>query len=827
MPDFRRGEPVGTFFEDIRYGLRMLRKNPGFTAIALLTLALGIGANTAVFSIVNCVLLNPLQFPDPDKLVVLFESKPNFKEGSISYPNFLDWQRQNHAFSSIAAYRPDSFSLTGAGDPEQLQGKMVSADFFSILGVNPLIGRAFTAQEDQLGAGRVVLISSAFWKRKLASSPDVLNQRIMLDGEGYTVIGVVPSSFHLTLPNFRDDSDVFVPIGQWNYPDFRDRSHALGMKAIGRLKPGVTLAQARSDMDAVMRNLAAAFPQADAGEGATIVPLKQKMIGDIEPFLLMLLAAVCFVLLIACVNVANLLMARSTSRTQEFAIRAALGAGRGRVVRQLLTESILLAIGGAGLGLLLAAWGTRAALAVLPITLPRAQEVGINTHVLLFTGVVSIAAGVLFGLVPALKMARSNLQETLKEGGRGMSGAHHRVQGAFVVVEMAMALVLLIGSGLMIRSLTRLWSVNPGFDAHNVLTFSIALPPSAGALTPDAARSNFRQLHHTLDSVSGIHAVSLSGGAMPLLGDDEELFWIEGQARPSTDKDMNWTLRYTIEPDYFQAMRIPLKRGRLLTAQDNEHSPLVAVIDESFAEKYFGQQDPIGKHINLKGIDKPLEIVGVVGHVKQFGLDADDKETLHAQLYCPFMQIADKDMPQTAGGVDVVLRSEEGHQATLDSIRNAVTAMNGEQFIYGVRTFDEIISKSLAAQQFSMIVLGAFAALALLLAGIGIYGVISYVVGQRTHEIGIRMALGAKRLHILQLILKRGSLLALAGVGLGLASALALTRLMASLLYGVGTTDPLTFGGVTMLLILVALAACYIPAQRATKVDPLVALRYE
>jgi len=818
---------MGTLIEDVRYGLRMLRKNPGFTAIALLTLALGIGANTAVFSIVNGVLLNPLPFPDPDKLVVLFESKPNFKEGSISYPNFLDWQRGNHAFSSIAAYRPDSFSLTGDREPQQVQGKMVSADFFSILGVNPLMGRAFTAQEDQLGAGRVVLISSGFWKRKLGSSPDVLSRRIVLDGEGYTIIGVIPVGFHLTLPNFRDDSEVYVPIGQWNYPDFRDRSHALGMKGIGRLKPGVTLAQARADMDSVTQNLAAAFPQADAGEGATLVPLKQKMTGDIEPFLLVLLAAVCFVLLIACVNVANLLLARSTSRTREFAIRAALGAGRGRVVRQLLTESILLAVGGAGLGLLLATWGTRAALVALPVNLPRAQEVGIDSHVLIFTAVVSILAGILFGLVPALRTAQSNLQETLKEGGRGMSGSHHRVQGVFVVVEMAMALVLLVGAGLMIRSLMRLWSVNPGFDPHNVLTFSVAFPPSASQDSPEAARSTFRQLRDQLAFVPGVQAVSLSGGAMPLRGDDEELFWIEGQARPSTDKDMNWTLRYTVDPGYFDAMKIPLKRGRLLSNADNEHSSLVALVDESFADKFFPHQDAVGKHINLKGIESPLEIVGVVGHVKQWGLDTDDKESLHAQLYCPVMQIANKDLHQTAGGIDVVLRSDQVHRATLDSIRNSVMATNGQQFIFDVRTFDDIVSKSLATQRFSMILLGAFAGLALLLASVGIYGVISYVVGQRTHEIGIRMVLGAERLHILRLILGRGGVLAAAGVALGLISSLGLTRLMASLLYEVRATDPLTFAGVAMLLTFVAIVACYIPARRATKVDPMVALRYE
>jgi predicted permease len=774
---------------------------------------------------VNGVLLNSLPFPDPDKLVTLFESKPNFNEGSISYPNFQDWQRENHSFSAIAAYRHDSFSLTGSGEAEQVEGKMVSADFFSILGVKPLMGRMFTAEEDQLGSDHVLLISSGFWKRKFGSSPDVLGRRLVLDGEGYTIIGVIPASFHLTLPSFPDSGEVYVPIGQWNHPYFHQRSYALGMKGIGRLKPGVAFAQARADMDRVAKNLAAAFPEADAAEGARLVPLKQKMIGDIKPFLLVLLAAVCFVLLIACVNVANLLLARSTSRTREFAIRLSLGASQSRVVRQLLTESILLALGGAGFGLLIASWGTKAALAALPVAMPRAEQVGLDGHVLIFTAVVSVLAGIFFGLAPALKTARSDLQETLKEGGRGTSGAHHRVQGAFVVVEMAMALVLLIGAGLMIRSLTQLWSVNPGFDPHNVLSFDVALPPSDSGLSPDGARAVYRQLHDQLASVPGVKAVSLSGASLPFMGDDDELFWIEGQPRPANDQDMNWTLRYTIEPDYFEAMTIPLKQGRLLTAQDNEHSPLVAVVDESFADKFFPHQDPVGKHINLKGADRPLEIVGVVGHVKQWGLDQDDKESLHAQLYCPFTQLSDSAVQRTTGGVDVILRSNATPGAALDSIRRAMTT--GEQFIYDERPFDEIIAKSLATQRFAMILLGIFAALALLLASIGIYGVISYVVGQRTQEIGIRLALGAQRLHILRLILGRGGILALAGVGLGLAAALGMTRLMASLLYGVRATDPLTFAGVAVLLTLVALAACYIPARRATKVDPMVALRYE
>ena len=816
---------MNELMDDIRYGLRMLRKSPGFSAVAILTLALGIGANTAVFSVVNGVLLNSLPFRDPDKLLMLFESKPNFKEGSISYPNFLDWQRDNRSFSSITAYRPTSFSLTGTGEAEQVRGKMVSSAFFSTLGVNLTMGRMFTAEEDRLGASPVVLVTEGFWKRKLGSSQDVLGKRLTLDDDAYTIIGVVPSSFHLQLPNFEDNGEVYVPIGQWKYPPLRDRSMALGVKGIGRLNPGVTFEQARADMDSVAHNLAVAYPQADAGEGVVVVPLKKKMVGNVQPFLVVLLAAVSFVLLIACVNVANLLLARSTGRTREFAVRAALGASQGRVVRQLLTESVLLGIGGGALGLLLAAWGMRTALGALPVALPRAQEIGLDARVLIFNAAVSIFSGVLFGLAPALKTAKPNLQQTLKEGGRGVSGAHHRAQGVFVVVEMAMALVLLIGAGLMVRSLMRIWSINPGFDPHHVVKLSIAMPTPADK-SADTARSYFRQVHDKIASVPGVQAVSFSNGGMPLLSDDEELFWIEGQPKPSSDMDMNWTLRYTIEPDYFPAMKIPLLRGRLLTAQDDEHASPVMVVDDSFASKFFPGENAVGKHIYMKTIDKPLEIVGVVGHVKQWGLDSDEKQPLHAQMYTPFMQMADKDM-QLAGGADGVVRFVETDSGALEAVRHAIASMNAEQFVYDAQPMEQIISESLAAQRFFMILLGAFAALAFALASIGIYGVISYVVGQRTHEIGVRMALGAQRLHILKLILAQGGILALAGVGLGLAAALGLTRLMASLLYGVRATDPLTFAAVAALLTLVALAACYIPARRAARVDPMVALRYE
>ena len=580
-------------------------------------------------------------------------------------------------------------------------------------------------------------------------------------------------------------------------------------------------------MEGVTRNLANAFPDTDKGITAKLTPLKEQMIGDVKSFLLVLLAAVGFVLLIACVNVANLMLARSTSRTREFAVRAALGASQGRVIRQLLTESILLALVGGGLGLLLAAWGTQAALGVLPAALPRAEQIGLDTRVLIFTAGISLLAGILFGLTPALKTSHPDLHETLKQGGRGASGTRHRTQGVFVVVEMALALVLLIGAGLTIRSLAKLWTVDPGFSPHNVFTFGLSLPPSMMGAKSDAIRAAFREFDDQLASLPGVQAVSQTWGAVPLSGDDEQLFWPEGQPKPTHENDMNWAIDYIVEPDYLKAMGIPLLYGRFFTPHDNEHSPLVVVVDEVFAQKYFPNQNPIGKRINLTLFNQPAEIVGVVGHVKQWGLDTDDQQSLRSDLYIPCMQMPNEFVAMTASGSSVIVRATNGPVGLLDSIRHVSARMSNQQVIFGAQTMDSLISDSMASRRFSMTLLVVFAALALLLASVGLYGVISYVVGQRAHEIGIRMALGAQPRDILRLILGRGGKLAGLGIVVGLAAALGLTRLMTSMLYGVGATDPLTFTGVAILLTLVALAACYIPARRATRVDPVVALRYE
>jgi predicted permease len=804
----------------------MLVKSPGFTAVAVATLALGIGANTALFSVINGVLLSPLTFPRPDQLVTLHENKPNFEGGSVSYPNFRDWQRDNHTFSSLALARTSAFSLTGIGDAEQVSGEFVSSDFFSVLGVKPVIGRTFAEDEERVGAGPVALISAGLWRRKFSSAPDILGKNITLDARDYTIVGVIPADFHLVIPGFQD-SQAYAPIGQWSNPLLLKRGAGLGFHGIGRLKPGVTIEQARADMEGVTRSLAEAFPDADKGITAKLTPLKEQIIGHVRPQLLVLLAAVGFVLLIACVNVANLLLARATSRTREFAVRAALGASQGRVIRQLLTESILIALAGGGLGLLLAAWGTHVALGVLPAALPRAEQVGLDTHVLIFTLGISLVAGVLFGLTPALKTSQSDLHETLKQGGRGASGTRHRMQSVFVVAEMALAVVLLIGAGLTIRSLATLWSVDPGFNPHNVLTFGLSLPPAMMRAKPDAIRAAFREFDDKLASVPGIQAVSQTWGAVPFSGDDEQLFWLEGQPKPANENDMNWGIDYIVEPGYLKAMGIPLLRGRFFTAQDNEHSPLVVVVDEVFAQKYFSNQNPIGKRINLAMSNQLAEIVGVVGHVKQWGLATDDQQSLRSDLYIPCMQMSGDFIAMAPSASSVVVRSEGNSPRLLDSIRHTNAQMSKEQAIFGTQTMESLISDSMASRRFSMILLVAFAVLALLLASVGIYGVISYVVGQRTNEIGIRMALGAHQRDILFLILGGGGKLAGLGVAIGLAAAWGLTRFMASLLYGVGATDPPTFAGVSLLLTMVALAACYIPARRAAKVDPVVALRYE
>jgi predicted permease len=812
--------------QDVRYGVRMLAKAPAYTAIAMLTLGLGIGLNTALFSVIKGVLLNPLPFPHADELVGIHENKANFEGGSLSYPNFLDWQKDNHTFTAMAIARAYAFSLTGLGDAEQVNAEFVSSDFFPLLGVTPIMGRTFAPGEDRVGGAPIALVSEGFWRRKLGSTPKVIGKSMRLDSRNFTVVGVIPASFHLRIPGFRE-REIYVPVGQWTNSLLQSRGAGLGIHGVGRLKAGVTLAQAQADMDAVTRNLAAAFPNEDKGITANLVPLKQQIIGGVKPLLLVLFAAVGCVLLIACVNVANLLLARSSGRMREFAVRAALGASRMRVIRQLLTESCLIALAGGSVGFLLAVWGTRAALNVLPVALPRSENIGIDGQILMFTTAISVLSGILFGLVPAIKTSRTNLHDTLKEGGRGGSGVRHRAHGTLVVVETALALVLLVGAGLMIRSLSQLWKVDPGFESHNVLTFGVSLPPSMVNASPTAIRAAYREFDHKMRSIPGVHSVSQTWGAVPLSSDDEQLFWIDGQPKPASDNEMNWAIDYIVEPQYLAVMGIPLKRGRFLAEQDDEHAPHVVVVDEIFAQKYFPHEDPLGKRIHIKDNEEAAEVVGVVEHVRQWGLDADDAQSLRAQIYIPCMQMSDKFLAMASSGSQVMIRSEGAAHGLLTAIRQTSRQMSSEQVIFGTQSMDEIISDSLATRRFSMILLGAFAGLALALASVGIYGVISYLVGQRTHEIGIRMALGAERRDVLRLVVGQGGKMAGLGIVIGSIAAVGLMPLLSSFLFEVKPTDPATFLVVGGLLGMIALLACYLPARRATRIDPMVALRYE
>lgn len=824
----RRGLPVvETLVQDVVYGMRVMAKNPGFTLIAVLTLALGIGANTSLFSVVNGVLLNPLPYPHPEELVTVHASKQNFSEGSVSYLNFRDWQGDNTTLAALAVARPTDYNMTGVGDAEQVRADLVSSDFFPILGVKPVLGRLFASGEDEIGRGPVVLLGAGLWERKFGSRSDVLGKPLTLDGRNYTIVGVVPQGFNLRINNFRA-SDLYVPIGQFQNPALTLRMAGLGIHGIARMKPGVTIEQAQEDMTRVSERLEKEFPEDDGGIRARLVPFRYAMVRDVQPLLLILLGAVGFVLLIACVNVANLLLARSNARAAEFAVRSALGAGRGRLIRQLLTESAMLSVAGGVFGLLIAGFGTRAALQLLPQDLPRATEVHMSAGVLCFTLIVSLASGMLFGLAPALKAFRQSLANTLREGGRGASGGRHRTQDALVILQMAVALVLLAGAGLAIRSMVKLSDVDPGFRPHGVLNFGLHAPASV-TTNAKTVRAYLRETERTISATPGIQGTSLSWGAVPMGSDDENLFWLDGEPKPANENAMHWSLKYVVGPGYLKLMGIPLLRGRFLAESDDEHGPRVVVVDDVFAHKFFGNDDPIGKRVRLQNFDDPAMIVGVVGHVNQWGLDSDATNSLRAETYESMLQLSDVQLGIVPQGMAVFVRTNTDPGPAFKAIQGSLARMNREQAAYQPQTMDSMIADSLAARRFSMILLSVFAGIAMLLASVGMYGVISYVVSQRTQEIGVRMALGADRRNVLRWVLSQGGRLAMIGAGVGLAAALGVTQVMArsSLLYGVRAYDPWTMACVTAVLMLVAIVACSVPAWRATRIDPMTALRNE
>ena len=818
---------MGTLLQDLSYALRMLRKSPAFAAIAVVTLALGIGANTAMFSVVDGVLWAPLPYFQPDRLVVIWENNLHFKHTVWpSYPNFRDWQRSAGSFQQMAALRWQSYDLTNLGAPEHLHGQDVSANFFSTLGVDLTLGRNFSQQEDQRGGAPVVIVSNSFWKSRFGSSPQVLGKSLTLNGISYSIVGVLPRGFH-----FGDGTvDVYTPLGQGD-PLMLDPRGAPAIISIGRLKPGVSIVQSQAEMSTIQSQLEQLYPDANRGMGTDVIPLKQLMVGDVGGTLLLLLGAVGLVLLIACANVANLLLARSMARTREFAIRSALGASRSRVVQQLLTESTLLSVAGAVLGLAIAKWGVAPVLATMPGSLPRTENVGVNATVLLFTLVVSIAVGILFGLTPALKSSRTDLRTSLKEGGRGATSTHHRVQNILVVVQMALTLVLLVGAGLLFRTIRHMWDTDAGFDTQHVITFKLSPSPSSTG-TPANMRAVYRQFLERVSTIPGVQAADFSY-IVPLVGEDNVApFWI-GSEKPANVQAAPRMMVFDTGPDYIHAMGIPLVRGRFFSRQDTEKSPCVAAIDTVFANTYFRGQDPLGQGLNFGWTPPwgPCRIVGVVGHVKQWSM-GDENSFTQAQAYFPMYQIPDQWVIGSLGfpTAAILVRTSLPSAAVIPAVKNVAYEIAKDQAVYDVRTMQEIASESMSSQRFPMILLEVFAGLALLLASVGIYGVISYSVSQRVHEIGIRMALGAERSGIFRMIIGQGLRMALAGLAVGVVAAVILTRLLSSftnLLYGVRASDPATFIGVAVVLALVALAACYIPARRAVRVEPIEALRHE
>jgi putative ABC transport system permease protein len=806
-----------TLMQDLRYAVRMLRKNPGFTAIAVLTLALGIGANTAIFSVVNGVLLRPLPFHDPSRLVLIAEKSP-FPVISTSFENYEDWRDQSRSFEAMEATRASSITLTGTGEPERLNARMATAGLFPMLGINAQVGRTFLAEEDRAGGAPVALLSYGLWQRRFGGSPDVINKTIDLDLQPYTVVGILPDRFQILQP-----ADVYLPFIPWakTLPD--DRNWHPGIIPLARLKPGVTREQARAEMLGITKRLEQQYPDYNTGTSADVVGLQDQMVQNSRPALLLLLGAVSFVLLIACANVANLLLARAASRGREVAVRTAMGASRGRVVRQLLTESVLLSLSGGLLGVIIA-W---AAIGILPKvaggSIPAGVPIGLDPWVLSFTAVVSLCTGLLFGIVPALRTAKLDLRAALNEGSRGSTAGpgQHVLRGVLVAMEIALALLLLVGSGLLLRSFERLQQVPPGFQPDHLLVGDIPLSQTAYA-KPEARYQFFDRLVDRVRTLAGVRSAA-AASFLPVSGGGSIIhFNITGHPPKSPHEFVAAGYR-TITPNYLETLGVPLLQGRNFTSADNDKSPAVVLINATMARTFFPNESPLGKRLQLGATpdkDVPtMEIVGVVGDV-HFGLGTDPQ----AEMYLPYRQ-ADLVLPVYQ--LSVVMRTAGDPVLEASALRSALAEIDPNQPLVHVRTMQENMATTVAEPRFRTWLIGILALLALVLAAIGVYGVMSYTVTQRTSEIGVRVALGAQPQDVFRIIVGSGFRLALFGVAIGLAAALALTRLLQSFLFGISAYDPLTFIAVSLALTLVAVAASYFPARRATRVDPIIALRYE
>jgi putative ABC transport system permease protein len=810
----RGGGWLETLWQDLRYGARMLVKAPGFTSIAVITLALGVGANTAIFSVVNAVLLRPFPYEAPERLVILQES---ISAGgfSPSYPNFADWRAENTVFDSMSAVRTnESFNLIGAGEPERLQGRVVSAGFFSTLGIKPLVGRDFLAEDDRPGATPAVILSYGFWQRRFGADQGIIGKQLTLNNQSFTVVGVTPANFQ-----YGAEADVTVPIGL-QAERFRLRGRDPGVNVVARLKPGVSQQQAETELNLIAARLEQQYPESNTGRRVLLTPLHEGFVGDVRRPLLILLGAVGLVLLIACANVANLLLVRASARRKEIVVRVALGASRWRIIRQLLTESVLLSALGAALGILLAFWGTSLIISQVPDGIPRLHEARVDAPVLVFTLAVSLLTGLLLGLAPALQASRPNLTEGLKEGERGSSGRRQRLRGVLVVCEVALTLALLAGAGLLIQSFWRVLQVDPGFEARNLLTMQLSVNNADG----HQVANFFEQLQQEVRSLPGVRSVAVSNG-LPLGGANQPPFIIEGRPRPEPGKEPAG-VRYTVSPDYFRTLGIELLKGRVFAAQDTPDTRPVVIVDETLARQYFPDEDPLGKRIRQALPDAPsLEIVGVVRHVEHESLDG--QAPARSQFYLNFQQIPAERLPTQVRRINLLLRTEVDPSSLVPAVRGRVAALNKDQAVFNVRTMEQIVAQTVAPRRFSMLLLTVFAAVALALAGVGIYGMMSYAVAQRTREIGVRMALGAQVSDVMKLVIGQGMKLVLVGVALGLCASVALTRVIKSLLVGVSATDPATFAAIALLLALVALLACFVPARRATQVNPMIALRGE
>jgi predicted permease len=807
---------------DVRYALRQLRRNPGFTLVAVLTLALGIGVNTGIFSVVEGVLLAPLHYFEPDRLVMVWENNPRFPRVWDSYPNFQDWQRSAHSFEKMAAFRQQGIDLTAPGTPSHLNSSQISDGFFRTLGVEVALGREFTPQEEQRGGAPVAIIGNHLWRERFGGSQQILGKSVTLDGVDYVIVGVAPPRFRLEY-----EADVYTPLGQLDPLILNNRATHDGLFTLARLKPGVSVAQAQSEMSTIQSRLDRLYANDNRDLGIFVEPLKQAIVGDAGQILTLLSGAVGLVLLIACANVANLLLARAAGRNREFAIRSALGASRAHVARQLITESVLLSLAGGSLGIAIAFLGIKSVLVAMPDVLPRGEDVRVNAAVLLYTLAVSLLVGILFGIAPAFKAWRADPQASLKKGGQS-SPVHRRTQSSFIVIQVALTLVLLVGAGLMLRTILRLWSVPPGFDTNNVITLKAGVSHSL-TKTPSDTRVAYQQLMDRIRQIPGVQAADFTT-AVPLTGEAGYLpFWLDSQ-RPASLQGAARMEAFLTGPDYFRAMGIALLQGRFFTMEDTSNSPCVAVIDSGFAHKFFADGKPIG-HTITAGFEAfgPCTIVGVAAHVKDAALN-DTAVANQYQTYYSLYQDPDRWVALNYPEASIVVRTPLDAATLIPAIKATVYQAGNEQPVYHVQTMRQIVADSMSEQRFPMILLGTFAGLALLLAAVGIYGMISYSVTQRVQEIGIRMALGADKGNVLRLFIGRELRVVLAGIAAGIAGALILTRTLSSLshlLYGIAASDPLTFATVSLVLIGVAALASYIPARRAVKVDPVVALRYE